>query len=53
MTKILSCTCTHPDQDQLYGFKRRVHNSTAQTPTTYRCTVCGTVRSEGDKPKTD
>lgn len=33
--------CVHPYQDQRYGQGKRVMNPTADTPTMYRCTVCG------------
>lgn len=35
---IMTCTCTHKDQDDFHGKNRRVHN---MTKTTARCTVCG------------
>jgi len=41
---ISKCTCTHPDQDEIYGLGMRVWNhapSKGAKPKRYRCTVCG------------
>ncbi len=36
-TKILPCSCHHPEQDKTHGKSNRVHNRTKKG---YRCTVC-------------
>jgi hypothetical protein len=46
--KVLKCSCDHEYQDKRYGKQRRWHNPTMKQadkngPTTYRCTVCGTL----------
>ena len=43
-TKIIQCSCKHDFQDAQYGQGRRVANSTASKPVTYRCTVCAKVQ---------
>jgi len=37
-TEILPCTCTHQQQDEMYGKQRRVHN--VNTNGEAFCTVC-------------
>lgn len=37
-TDKMQCTCNHPYQDQLYGYKIRMGNSMANGQ--LRCTVC-------------
>jgi redox-regulated HSP33 family molecular chaperone len=43
-TARVSCTCSHEQQDKLYGKGIRVANATSKQDTTsieVRCTVCG------------
>ena len=42
-SKILTCTCSHAGQDEMYGKGRRLFNPTGknQTSDNYRCTICG------------
>ena len=44
---ILSCTCDYKDQDEIYGKKMRVMNSTRKgmSRIIYRCTVCKKERT--------
>ena len=44
------CGCDHKFQDKEHGQNQRVHNPTKDTPTQYRCTVCGTVKGSTAKP---
>jgi hypothetical protein len=53
---ILKCNCQYPPQDALHGPGMRVHTPTAKSKagsgfTTYRCTVCGTLREVKDEKK--
>ena len=43
MTKIMPCTCSHEEQDKLYGKGRRVFNrmNPSSNIKEWRCTVCG------------
>ena len=41
VTKIVKCTCNHPYQDEIYGYKNRVGNELRSGQV--RCTVCSTV----------
>lgn len=53
---ILKCNCKRDRrgnaqaaqyQDKKYGSQMRVHNQSAKSsPPTYRCTICGQVRSK-------
>lgn len=39
---IYPCTCTHPDQDKMYGKGKRVWNALGfMGKSGIRCTVCG------------
>lgn len=40
-SKLIKCTCSHEDQDKMYGQGNRMANE-ARTGQ-YRCTVCGTL----------
>ena len=40
-TQLIKCSCSHSEQDKLYGAGIRVANAT--TGGQYRCTVCSTV----------
>lgn len=43
MTAIKTCTCSHEQQDKLYGNRQRVMNLTTkgkESAKVYRCTVC-------------
>jgi len=40
MTLIKPCTCVHAYQDEKYGKRNRVHNTTVSTAHDHRCTVC-------------
>jgi len=47
-TTVLACSCDHKEQDRLHSRNFRVHNMTRNTDenkASYRCTVCGTVRT--------
>lgn len=48
----LSVTCTHPEQDRLYGPRMRVHNAAKpkSNPPVYRCSVCLYERTYGAAP---
>lgn len=50
-TKIFSCTCNHEFQDSVYGKRNRVFNPRGKgdTPSGYRCTVCGKEINEGKR----
>jgi hypothetical protein len=39
--QLIKCTCSHDEQDRLYGKGVRVGNETRSSQ--YRCTVCGTL----------
>lgn len=39
--QLIKCTCSHAEQDRLYGMGVRVGNETRSGQ--YRCTVCGTI----------
>lgn len=40
-SKLVKCTCTHADQDKMYGQGNRMANETRSSQ--LRCTVCGTL----------
>jgi len=40
-SKIVKCTCSHADQDKMYGQGNRMANETRSAQ--LRCTVCGTL----------
>lgn len=49
-TKIIPCSCTHKDQDAMYGKGNRVHNRAGGKggeSRKYTCTVCVKERTVG------
>ena len=42
-TKILTCKCKHPYQDERYGAGKRVHNPMQTGSGKVRCSVCENV----------
>lgn len=40
-TKLATCKCSHKQQDEWYGFFKRVFNK--MKAGSWRCTVCGSV----------
>ena len=50
LPKVMPCSCAHEYQDRKFGKGRRLCNPTMKMSlkdrvTTYRCTVCGSLRS--------
>lgn len=45
-TKLRRCKCEHKVQDQIHGYKMRVHNVGAKGD---RCTVCSDLKTMSDR----
>ena len=41
-SKVLRCNCKNPEQDELHGYRMRVHNACIRAGDlwAYRCTSC-------------
>ncbi len=50
-TKVMKCTCKHEYQDKHYGKDLRVHNMAIGKVKGWRCTVCATVKPDGEVEK--
>ena len=52
MTKVMTCTCSHKDQDELHGNGNRVHNRGIKSNIHFwRCTVCRKEKGNKEESK--